>query len=60
MYIEDIGESGLIERISNLVGVKNRDIVVSIGDDAAVVRTTSDYYTRFTTDFLIEGVNFDL
>ncbi len=60
MYIEDIGESGLIERISNLVGVKNRDIVVSIGDDAAVVRTSSDYYTLFTTDFLIEGVHFDL
>jgi len=60
MYIEDVGESGLIEKIANLVKVKNKDIIVPIGDDAAVVRTSPGYYMVFTTDFLIEGVHFDL
>ncbi|MDO8885336.1 thiamine-phosphate kinase [Candidatus Oleimmundimicrobium sp.] len=60
MYIEDIGETGIIEKIANLVGVEDEDIIVSIGDDAAVVRSPSNYYTVLTTDFMIEKVHFDL
>jgi len=60
MYIEDIGEIELIKKISNLAGVQNKDIIVPIGDDAAVVNIPSDYNTVLTTDILIEGVHFEL
>lgn len=60
MYLEDIGEFGLIERISELVQTKNEDIVVSIGDDAAAVKATPGLLTVLTSDMLIENIHFKL
>jgi len=60
MLVEDIGEFGLIERISKILNVPSEEVIVSLGDDAAVVRTTSDLYSILTTDILIEDVHFQL
>ena len=58
--IENIGEFELIDRISAIVGeTANPDLVVGIGDDAAVFRADDDHSFVLSTDMLIEGVHFD-
>jgi len=52
--IKDIGEFGLIDRIAKKS--KNRDVLVGIGDDAAVVKTKG--LQVLTTDCLVEGDHF--
>ena len=54
MKIKDIGEFGLIDRITKKP--KNKDIVVGIGDDAAVFKTKELHV--LTTDCLVEGDHF--
>lgn len=57
--LADIGEFGLIEKLTKDISIKNKSTVKGIGDDAAVL----DYDQKemvVTTDFLIEGVHFDM
>jgi len=54
MKIKDIGEVGLIERISRKS--KKQDVLVGIGDDAAVVKIKG--LQVLTTDCLVEGDHF--
>ena len=54
MKVKDIGEFGLIKRISKKS--KNKDVIVGIGDDAAVVKTSG--LQVLTTDCLVEGDHF--
>jgi thiamine-monophosphate kinase len=54
MKIKDIGEFGLIDRITKKP--KNKDILVGIGDDAAVVKTKG--LQVLTTDCLVESDHF--
>lgn len=61
--IEDIGEFGLIEKLKKLVEAKqskDANIVISIGDDAAVIDTGGKFYTILTTDSLVENIHFKL
>ncbi len=60
MKLEDIGEFGLIDRIRKIVDKPAKDLVLGIGDDAAVFDTTAGHATVVTTDVLTEGVHFDL
>jgi len=55
-----LGEFGIIERIKNVLASQSSDVQISIGDDAAVFKTHSEYWTVITTDALVEGVHFDL
>jgi thiamine-monophosphate kinase len=55
--VSELGEFGLIERFASLLG-SAPDGEVWAGDDAAVVDT--DGQTLFTTDVLVEGVDFEL
>lgn len=55
MKIKDIGEFGLIDRITKKP--RNKDIVVGVGDDAAVVKTKKGLQL-LTTDTLVEGDHF--
>ncbi|MDQ3877470.1 MAG: thiamine-phosphate kinase, partial [Actinomycetota bacterium] len=56
--VSSIGESGVLERVfSRLPAVRSGE--VWSGDDAAVVASSGDT-TLFTTDALVEGVDFDL
>ena len=53
--IKDIGEFGLIDRITRKS--KDKDVLVGIGDDAAVVRV-KDGLQVLTTDCLVERDHF--
>ncbi|MBU2914446.1 MULTISPECIES: thiamine-phosphate kinase [Reichenbachiella] len=57
--IGEIGEFGLIDRISKSFGHKNPETLVGIGDDAAVIESGAKV-KLVTTDMLVEGVHFDL
>ena len=56
--LRKIKEVRLIERIAGRFKVKDRSVIVSIGDDAAVVRGPQRKYLIFTSDMLIESVHF--
>ena len=57
--INDLGEFGLIDHLTQNNEIKNASTLVTVGDDAAVI----DHFGRQTvisTDLLVEGVHFDL
>jgi len=57
--IEQLGEFGLIDHLTQNFEIQNASTILSIGDDAAVI----DHFgkqTVITTDLLVEGVHFDL
>ena len=55
MKVKDIGEFGLIDLISKKT--KDKDVLVGIGDDATVIKTTKGLQV-LTTDCLVEGDHF--
>lgn len=57
--LAQLGEFGLIARISDAFPIKNDTSKMGIGDDAAVLRTVNEN-TLITKELLIEGVHFDL
>lgn len=58
MNVSDIGEFGLIERLTARLGAAGDDaLIVGPGDDAAVWRVGSEYVVA-TTDTIVEGVHF--
>jgi thiamine-monophosphate kinase len=57
--ISELGEFGLIDRLSEKVILRNPSTLKGIGDDAAVIEA-GDHVKVITTDLLIEGVHFDL
>jgi thiamine-monophosphate kinase len=59
MKLSQIGELSLLEQIKKSFKKKSRNIVVGIGDDAAVLKLT-DKNLIVTTDMMVEGVHFDL
>lgn len=59
MEISELGEFGLIDRLTAGLPVVNSSTVKGIGDDCAVIRN-NDTDILVTTDLLLEGVHFDL
>lgn len=59
MEISELGEFGLIDRLTNNCAPKNKTTKVGIGDDAAVLNYEGKD-TLVTTDLLLEGIHFDL
>lgn len=57
--IDSLGEFGLIKHLTDNNISKNESTVKAVGDDAAVIRS-GDHLKVVSTDFLIEGVHFDL
>src|SRR5665647_991126 len=57
--ISELGEFGLIHRLTDKIELKNSSSKVGIGDDAAVLDYT-DKEVLVTTDLLLEGIHFDL
>lgn len=57
----DLGEFGLIERLKGVLGKPKRDLIVGIGDDAAVwkVGREKTQYLIATTDTMVEGTHFE-
>ncbi len=56
--IKSIGEFGLIERIAGGLKIDRRRVILGIGDDAAVIKTSSRQWQVLTCDMLIEGIHF--
>ena len=57
--LEDFGEFNLIDLLTKDLKIRHKSTIKSIGDDAAVL----DYKSKkvlVSTDFLVEGVHFDL
>jgi thiamine-monophosphate kinase len=57
--LTDLGEFGLIKRLTENIELKNESSKLGIGDDAAII-DNSDKLTVVSTDMLVEGVHFDL
>lgn len=58
MLVREIGEFGLIDRISAMLPGPAAGIVQGIGDDVAVLDISGPQYLLATTDIQIEGVHF--
>ncbi len=58
MRVKELGEFGLIARISRLLPPPGPDVVVGIGDDVAVLGTSGPQYLLATCDAQVEGVHF--
>lgn len=59
MKLSDLGEFGFIRKISEKIP-KSSDVLLGIGDDTAVTRTTPGMVLLSTADLLAEGVHFRL
>ena len=59
MEIANIGEFGLIHRLTDNIEIKNESTKYGVGDDCAVL-SYPDKEVLVTTDMLMEGVHFDL
>jgi thiamine-monophosphate kinase len=57
--ISELGEFGLIERITKDIQLKNSSTVKGVGDDAAIL-DYGDKQVVVTSDLLTEGVHFNL
>ncbi|MBB6460545.1 thiamine-phosphate kinase [Flammeovirga kamogawensis] len=58
--IGDLGEFGLIDRLTKDLKIKHKTTAKGVGDDAAVFDYGGDEYTVLSTDILLEGIHFDL
>ena len=57
--IGEVGEHALVRWIADLVGpASSHDVLLGIGDDAAVVRPRRNHVDVLTTDVLVDGVHF--
>lgn len=59
MEISQLGEFGLIDRLTQGLPAVNDSTISGVGDDCAVIRNR-DTDILVTTDLLLEGVHFDL
>ncbi len=59
MKVKDLGEFGLIDRISRRTK-SDSSVMLGIGDDTAVIKRSGDKYLLFASDMIIEGVHFNL
>lgn len=61
MRLRELGEFGLIARIERMARqVQGHDVVLGIGDDAALLRARGGEDLALTTDAFVEGVHFRL
>lgn len=60
MKLNQVGEFGLIELIKKKVFSCGRGVVLGIGDDAAILKSSPHNLVLLTTDALVEKVHFDL
>jgi len=60
LEISELGEFGLIRRLTEELKIENPTTMKGVGDDCAVLSPTEGTQTLVTTDLLMEGVHFDL
>ncbi len=57
--LDELGEFGLIDRISSNFENRQSSTILGIGDDAAIINSDNEY-SVVSTDLLTEGIHFDL
>ena len=58
--IAELGEFGLIDKLTGAFAPRNRTTQRGVGDDAAVIAASRSEATLVSTDLLLEGIDFDL
>ena len=58
--IAELGEFGLIDRLTAKFPKNNKSTLCGVGDDAAVIEASKDKAVVVSTDSMLEGVDFDL
>ncbi|MDE6526472.1 MAG: thiamine-phosphate kinase [Muribaculaceae bacterium] len=58
--ISQLGEFGLIDRLTEAVSPVNETTALGVGDDCAILHYDKDKDVLVTTDLLLENVHFDL
>lgn len=58
--INELGEFGLIDKITQQFKNKNQDTILGIGDDAAIIAKNEEEVYVVSSDLLAEGIHFDL
>jgi thiamine-monophosphate kinase len=56
--LKDIGEFGFIERIKGGCLIRNENVIIGIGDDSCVFKTSAEVASLLTTDMLVEQIHF--
>lgn len=59
MEISELGEFGLISRLTDSIKLTTPSTIIGVGDDAAVL-DFGEKESLVTTDLLLEGIHFDL
>ena len=57
--LSELGEFGLIDRLTRNIDLKNKSSLLGVGDDCAIVKH-GPKETLVTKDLLVEGVHFDM
>ena len=57
--LDNLGEFGLINKLTEGFELNQKSTIKGVGDDAAVI-DCGDKYQLVSTDMLVEGVHFDL
>lgn len=58
--LKNLGEINLIKHLQNTISYSHPNIIVGIGDDAAIIKNSFDKCLVVTTDALVEGIHFNL
>ena len=58
--LSDVGEFGLISKLTSDITIKNGSTKLGIGDDAAVIVPENGMLTLISKDLLLDGVHFDV
>lgn len=58
--LNELGEFGLIDHLTQKFTIKNQSTLKGVGDDAAVLRYYAGQCTVVSTDMLVEGIHFDM
>ncbi len=56
--LENLGEFGLIDRLTKDITTNQESTIKGIGDDAAIIK--NEDHTVVSTDMFVEGIHFDL
>ncbi|MEN6644238.1 MAG: thiamine-phosphate kinase [Armatimonadia bacterium] len=60
MRLHDLGEFGFIDSVRRFTHCSRADVILAIGDDCAVIETSSGDRLAVTTDAMLEGRHFRL
>lgn len=60
MEISELGEFGLIDRLTSDIKPTNASTLLGAGDDCAILGYDGTTHQLVTTDLLLEGIHFDL